>query len=137
MSARDAGNIVRVALDLPESGGEHFVALYSDFKRHRMCDAEVRQLCNERRRQDNVREDWFMTQKLWDLATSAPYCHRGDCGTVSEAILAHGGEARPAREAFLALPAGEKRALVEFLLTLGSEQAVEDEPPPMTAARSH
>jgi CxxC motif-containing protein (DUF1111 family) len=61
----------------------------------------------------------FLTAKLWDVATSAPYGHRGDLRTLSQAILSHGGEARPQREAFLRLPDEDKRALIAFLRTLG------------------
>ncbi len=64
-----------------------------------------------------------MTMKLWDLATSAPYGHRGDCGTLSEVILAHGGEARAARQKFQSLSDAKKRSMIEFLLSLGAEQA--------------
>jgi len=60
-----------------------------------------------------------MTAKLWDMATSGPYCHRGDCATVSEAILAHGAEASESRDRFLALPETDKRAVIAFLLSLG------------------
>lgn len=123
MSAKDATTIVRAALEVPPQGDGYVVAMYSDLKRHQMCDDEVRHFCNERLRQDNVRQELFMTMKLWDLATSAPYGHRGDCGTLSEAILAHGGEARPAREKFRTLSDAEKRALIEFLLSLGAGQS--------------
>jgi mono/diheme cytochrome c family protein len=122
MSARDTSHVVRVPLDVPREGGSSYVEMYSDLKRHVMCDEEVRHFCNEQRRQDNVRLELFMTPRLWDLATSAPYCHRGDCTTLTEAILAHGGEGRPAREAFLAMPLEQQRELVDFLLSLGSGQ---------------
>jgi CxxC motif-containing protein (DUF1111 family) len=123
MSAKDATTIVRTTLNVPPEADGYVVAIYSDLKRHQMCDDEVRHFCNERLRQDNVRQELFTTMKLWDLATSAPYGHRGDCGTLSEAILAHGGEARPAREKFRTLSDAEKRALIEFLLSLGAGQA--------------
>jgi cytochrome c peroxidase len=123
MSTRDATAIVRTPLDIPRHEDGYAVSMYSDLKRHRMCDAEVRHFCNEQIRQDNVEQELFMTMRLWDLATSAPYGHRGDCGTLSEAILAHGGEARPAREKFVKLSDDEKRALIAFLLSLGAEQA--------------
>jgi hypothetical protein len=91
-----------------------------------MCDNEVRHFCNERLRQDNVPQELFMTLRLWDLATSAPYCHRGDCSTVTEAILAHGGEARAARDRFIDLPASSRRSLIDFLLSLGARQIAPD-----------
>jgi cytochrome c peroxidase len=123
MNANDAATIVRLALDVPRRGEEYEVAMYSDLKRHQMCDEDVRHFCNERIRQDNVRQELFMTMRLWDLATSAPYGHRGDCSTLSEVILAHGGEARPSREKFRALSDPDKKGLITFLLSLGATQA--------------
>jgi hypothetical protein len=93
---------------------------YTDLRRHRICDAEDPFFCNEKLRQDNVPTDQFMTSKLWDLAQSSPYGHRGDCDTVSEVILHHAGEARPSRQRFAALADDEKKSLVAFLLSLGS-----------------
>jgi hypothetical protein len=126
LNAAETENIVRVSLDLPEREDGYAVAMYSDLKRHRMCDNEVRHFCNERLRQDNVPQELFMTLRLWDLATSAPYCHRGDCSTVTEAILAHGGEARAARDRFIDLPASSRRSLIDFLLSLGARQIAPD-----------
>jgi CxxC motif-containing protein (DUF1111 family) len=104
-----------------ESAGQQglYLEAYSDLKRHNLCDNEIRHFCNEKRKQDNVDVELFLTSKLWDVATSAPYGHRGDLATLSETILAHGGEARKQREAFLALPDDEKRELIAFLLSLG------------------
>jgi len=123
---RDLGNVIRVALPVRKGGGIQrardgglLVAAYSDLKRHRICDEKTPFLCNEKLRQDNVPTDMFMTAKLWDMATSGPYCHRGDCATVSEAILAHGAEASESRDRFLALPETDKRAVIAFLLSLG------------------
>ena len=98
--------------------GLFVVRAFTDLKRHDMCDLEVNALCNEERRQDNVAVRVFMMQKLWDLATSAPYCHRGDCTSLSEAILVHGGEGRAARELFLNCPMQDKRSLLAFLNSL-------------------
>jgi len=122
MSTRDTDHVVRVDLEVPAEGERSYVEMYSDLKRHDMCDEEVRHFCNEERKQDNVGLELFMTPRLWDLATSAPYCHRGDCTTLTEAILAHGGEARAAREAFRGLAPAEQVELVDFLRSLGSGQ---------------
>lgn len=121
MRAKDATTIAQVKLDIPTNNTDFFVHMFSDLKRHNMCDSEIRHFCNEKKRQDNVHEEWFMTPRLWDLNTSAPYCHRGDCSTVSEAILAHGGEARIAREKFRELSREKKKSLITFLLSLGAE----------------
>ncbi len=95
------------------------VRAYTDLKRHNLCDADINHFCNERHRQDQVDVDLFLTAKLWDLATSAPYGHRGDLRTLSKAILAHGGEARNVRENFLNVSESKKKNLILFLLSLG------------------
>jgi hypothetical protein len=99
--------------------GSLLVRAFSDLKRHKICDANESFFCNEKLRQDNVPTDEFLTAKLWDLAQSAPYGHRGDCDTVSAAILHHGGEATKARMRFQSMPDSDKKALIRFLLTLG------------------
>lgn len=106
-------------LTLPIEGFQGTVTAYTDLKRHNLCDAEIRHFCNEQLVQGGVPVDYFLTAKLWDLATSGPYGHRGDLPTISQAILAHGGEARAEREAFLALDDTAKRELIAFLRTLG------------------
>jgi hypothetical protein len=122
-----ADNPHRIALPLPlaKDGQAYVINAFTDLKRHVMCDKRRRQLCNERKKQDKVPLDEFMTTRLWDLATSAPYCHRGDCSTLSEAIEAHGGEAARSADAFDALALADKRLLVSFLRSLGSH------PPPL------
>lgn len=62
--------------------------------------------------------DFYLTRKLWDVGNSAPYGHRGDLTTITDAIYAHGGEARASRDAFLAMPVKDQRAVVAFLNTL-------------------
>lgn len=99
--------------------GRTTVMPFTDFRRHNLCDDEVNHFCNEEIRQDNVAPELFLTAKLWDLATSAPYGHRGDLTTISSAIMAHGGEARDSREGFLRLAHPDKQALIRYLMTLG------------------
>ena len=118
ISPDDVGGVVRIPV-LHSDSDVHFVEAYSDLKRHNLCDDDVNHFCNELVKQDNVDTELFLTAKLWDAATSAPYGHRGDLRTLSKAILAHGGEARGQREAFLLLDDAKKQMLVEFLLTLG------------------
>ena len=102
-------------------GGGLSVNAYTDLKRHRICDEAEPFFCNEQLRQDNVRIEQFMTPKLWDLATSAPYGHRGDCPTISEAIRHHSGEAADSRHLFQSMNGSDQRALIRFLLSLGRE----------------
>lgn len=61
----------------------------------------------------------FRTQPLWGLSAVGPYLHDGRADTVTEAVLAHGGEAEASRDAFAALSAQESADVVEFLMSLG------------------
>jgi len=105
------------------------VRSYTDLKRHNLCDAQdfpnpIRFFCNENFSQGRPEQDgrpgaeFFITRKLWDVGSSAPYGHRGDLTTITEAILMHGGEARTSRDKFVSLPFDDKSAIVQFLKTL-------------------
>ena len=108
--------------------GGAIVRAYTDLKRHNLCDEPgpeaIRYFCNEQL--DQGREghggkpgaEYFLTRKLWDVASSAPYGHRGDISTITEAILLHGGEARGARDAFATSAVDDQKALLAFLKTL-------------------
>jgi CxxC motif-containing protein (DUF1111 family) len=66
------------------------------------------------------------------VGNSAPYGHRGDLTTITEAILMHGGEARESRDAFVTLATEDQAAIVRFLKTLqvlppGSNRVVVEE----------
>ncbi len=102
------------------SSGVSTVHAYTDLKRHVICDKNTPHFCNEKLKQDNVPTASFLTAKLWDINTSAPYGHRGDLSTITEAIIAHGGEASNSKEMFLALKSQEKESLVLFLQSLGA-----------------
>ncbi len=110
-------------------GGGAIVRAYTDLKRHNLCDPEhmpgaIRTLCNERLAQGrpdlNGRpgSEFFLTRKLWDVGNSGPYGHRGDLITLSEAILAHGGEARSSRDRFVAVGTDGQIAIIAFLKSL-------------------
>ncbi len=110
-------------------GGRAIVRAYTDLKRHNLCDAAdepnaIRFFCNEQRDQGRPAQDgrpgteFFITRKLWDVGNSAPYGHRGDITTITEAIWYHGGEGTASREAFETLSADEQASVVKFLKTL-------------------
>lgn len=83
--------------------------------------AEVRVLphfLNEKVIEQGVPTNQFLTRKLWDAGSSAPYGHRGDLTTLTEAIINHGGEARQSRDAFAGLSAPEKAGIIEFLKSM-------------------
>ncbi len=62
----------------------------------------------------NLAQEW-KTAPLWGVADSAPYMHDGRAETLLDAIVLHGGEAKDCTERFLALPAGDRMAILEFL----------------------
>jgi hypothetical protein len=85
-----------------------------DGKHHRMGSL----LNNERLVQEGVPTDAFITRKLWGIASEPPFLHNGRATTFTEAILAHGGEAQAARDAFAALTVSDRNCVVEFLKSL-------------------
>jgi cytochrome c peroxidase len=111
------------------------VRAFTDLKRHNLCDDDYNHFCNEQLTQGSLvgfasPEDFtvpaqprptevFLTRKLWDVADSDPYGHRGDLTTITEAVYQHGGEAREVRDEFFGLPQEDQDKIVEFLKTLG------------------
>jgi hypothetical protein len=122
-------NMTKISgLEKAKHGGA-IVRAYTDLKRHNLCDAPdtpdaIRYYCNEQLAQGRPEldglpgQECFLTRKLWDVGNSAPYGHRGDLSTISEAILMHGGEGRSSRDAFVALDEAEQRKIVMFLKSL-------------------
>ena len=98
--------------------GQILVPLFGDLKRHRIADGEVNQLGNELLAQRFVERDVFMTAELWGVGSTAPYGHRNDFTTLDGVIRAHGGEARAARDAYIAAAEQDRSALIAFLKTL-------------------
>ncbi len=129
--------------------GSAVVRAFTDLKRHDISDGEYVHFANERAYQGSLigfapaaafthpprprptRE--FLTRKLWDVGSSAPYGHRGDLTTMTEAIYFHGGEARTSRDAFFALAQTDQDAIIEFLKTL---QVLPDGSPASVAERA-
>ncbi len=108
------------------------VRAFTDLKRYNLCDDDYNHFCNEQLVQGGVSVDEFLSRKLWDVGNSAPYGHRGDLTTLTEAIHYHGGDARASRDAFFALPQNDQNEIVEFLKSLqmlpaGTEHLVVDE----------
>ncbi len=109
---------------LEKDGDGAIIRAYTDLKRHDLCDTEIDYYCNETLSQGRPDQEgkpganFFLTRKLWDVGNSAPYGHVGDLTTLTEAILAHGGEGRVSRDAFVALPPEDQAAVVSFLKSL-------------------
>ncbi len=109
--------------------GTAIVRAYTDLKRHNLCDdagspGAIRWFCNEQLAQGRPDQDgkpgteFFLTRKLWDVGNTAPYGHRGDLSTITEAILMHGGEGRGSRDAFANSELEDQKAVVAFLKSL-------------------
>lgn len=94
--------------------GSVMVPAFTDLKRHKMGDI----LNNEVLVQDGVPTDEWITRKLWGFASEPPFLHHGRATLISEAVLAHGGEAQESRNSYAALSAEDQAAVVEFLKTL-------------------
>ena len=94
-------------------GAEGPVPLYSDLLLHEILPPEAAGIEDA---SAGVRE--FRTAPLWGLATTAPYLHSGAADTIDQAVRAHAGEALGVREAYEALAADERAALIAFLETL-------------------
>jgi Di-haem oxidoreductase, putative peroxidase len=90
------------------------VPLFADLKRHDMGP----DLSETFAQVDAQRNREFTTARLWGVADTAPYLHDGRATTLTEAILLHGGEALPARNAFAALSDQNQARVIAFLRSL-------------------
>ena len=97
--------------------GNFLIPVFTDLKRHDMGEL----LDTDTRVQDGIPKYLWLTRKLWGFASEPPFLHHGRATLISEAILAHGGEAQTQRDAFADLPGDQQAALLEFLLTLQIE----------------
>ena len=98
--------------------GEWLIPLMSDLKRHLVVDEQVGALGNELQAQRFVERDVFLTPRLWGVGSTAPYGHNGAFRMLDEVIAAHGGDARFARDAYLALEPDKRDSIVAFLRSL-------------------
>lgn len=131
----EAGNVVfRLGSFRRNSAGGAIVELYGDLKRHDM-GPRLAESVNEIAGDDVTpiplnpanrhTPSTFLTENLWGVGSTAPYLHDGRATTLAEAILEHAtssdsdpSEARPARRAYLNLPAADKAAVIAFLENL-------------------
>jgi hypothetical protein len=98
----------------PNGRGGISVPLFADLKRHDMGP----DLSESFAQVDAQRNREFTTARLWGVADTAPYLHDGRATTLTEAILLHGGEALPARNAFAALSDQNRAKVIAFLRSL-------------------
>jgi len=105
-----------------DQDGNTIVALYGDLRRHNMGAGLAEQIDEQ-----GTGPATFMTKELWGVGSTPPYLHDGRATTLTEAVLAHGGDARPARDAFTALSVDEQTVLIRFLANLVIFKVTEDE----------
>jgi CxxC motif-containing protein (DUF1111 family) len=92
---------------------------YSDLLLHDMGDG----LADDRRDGDASGREW-RTPPLWGLGLvptvngHSRYLHDGRARSLEEAVLWHGGEAQRSRDAFAAMEAADRAALLAFLGSL-------------------
>jgi hypothetical protein len=98
----------------PNGEGGIVVPLFADLKRHDMGPG----LAEDFHFGDGEFNRSFTTARLWGVADTAPYLHDGRATTLTEAILAHGGEAQAARDAFAALTPQGQTDLLALLRSL-------------------
>ena len=104
--------------DLPEQSGQ-VIWPYSDLLLHDMGDG----LADHRPESQASGREW-RTPPLWGIGRAkeiddrAQFLHDGRATTILEAVLWHGGEATPARDAVTKLPPSDRSKLLAFLKSL-------------------
>lgn len=107
------GGEIRLGSFQAAPGGGAVVRWYSDFRRHDM-GAELADPVDAYGFGASV----WPTRSLAGVGSTGPWLHHGHATTLQEAILAHGGEAQAARNAFAGLEAGAQAEIVAFLENL-------------------
>ena len=94
--------------------GGRFVVhnIYTDFKRHDLGPAF------HEREYDRTTRHELLTTPLWGVGSTPPYGHDGRSINLMEAILRHGSEAQPSRDAFASLSRNNQREIISFLNSL-------------------
>jgi CxxC motif-containing protein (DUF1111 family) len=103
----------------PNVGG--VAGVYSDFMLHRLDDRDkggYKETPPVPLPEELPLPEEWKTPPLWGVADSAPYFHDGGAATLEAAILRHHGDAFAVTEAYRALQAHDRAAVVRFLKTL-------------------
>ncbi len=97
-----------------DEDGNYLIPIFSDLRRHEMGE----DLDNEEVIQNGVPTDQWMTRRLWGFASEPPFLHHGRATLISDAIVAHGGDAEEERDNFVGLSHEDQDAIIAFLKTL-------------------
>lgn len=108
-----ADGVYRLGSLSTDAAGRGIVALYGDLKRHDMGPGLAEAIDDE-----GIPASVYLTENLWGVGSTAPYLHDGRATTLTEAILAHGGEAATSRAGFVALPTSAQADIIAFLNNL-------------------
>jgi CxxC motif-containing protein (DUF1111 family) len=130
------GEVGCAACHVPDMAGVEGV--YSDFLLHRLDDRSkggggYRETLPVPFPEDHPLPEEWKTPPLWGVADSAPYFHDGGSPTLEAAVRRHHGDAESATAAYLALPANDRAALIEFLKTLKAPSDAAPVSPPVSA----
>lgn len=96
-----------------DADGNALARWFSDFKRHDMGPALA-----DPSDPLGVGASMFLTRSLAGVGSTGPWLHDGRATTLNEAILTHGGEAAPSRNAYVAMDDVLKSQVVTFLENL-------------------
>lgn len=116
------GEEIHLGVFAPDREGRAAIPLYADLKRHDMGPG-LADAVDETGTGASV----WLTKPLWGIGSTEPYLHDGRATTLDEAILAHGGEALAARQAYAALAEDERAELIAFLDNMVLFRDEEDE----------
>jgi CxxC motif-containing protein (DUF1111 family) len=86
---------------------------YSNFLLHNVSSTGYRGM-----EEPDAPVGFYRTPPLWGISRTAPYMHDGAAETLSDAIMAHAGEATFSRGAFVALSGPDREAFFAFLSDL-------------------
>jgi CxxC motif-containing protein (DUF1111 family) len=95
---------------LPANGNATPAFLYSDLLVHDMGASLA-----DGFQQGSALGSEFRTAPLWRVSDRSHFLHDGRAGSIDSAIRAHDGQAAPARLQYVALPADQIQALLDFL----------------------
>lgn len=107
------GRIVALGNLKTNDRGQGLVNLYGDLKRHDM-GAGLAETIED----FGVGPSTWLTKELWGVGSNGPYLHDGRASTLTEAIVAHGGEAAASQANFVALSKSKQTDIITFLNNL-------------------
>ena len=96
------------------------VPAYTDLRLHRIYESGDPncEILNQSNGSLHSESCWFLTRKLWGVASEPGYGHHGQFTTLREAVEAHSGEATPVMHNFWARSSADRDDIIEFLKSL-------------------